>query len=76
MEALGVEAAGCLAIEDSQVGVASALAAGAAVLGVPSMQELPPARGLVVRDSLAGIGIADLAGLLDARDDDLATVRT
>jgi HAD superfamily hydrolase (TIGR01509 family) len=72
MTALGVDPAGCVAIEDSRAGATSALTAGTAVLGVPSMQELPPARGLVVRQSLAGVEVADLVGLLDARDDDLA----
>ncbi len=76
MEALGVDAASCVAIEDSRVGVTSALAAGAAVLGVPSLQTLPTAPGLVVRGSLAGIDVADLAGLLDARNDDLAGVES
>jgi HAD superfamily hydrolase (TIGR01509 family) len=74
MVALGAEPAACVAIEDSRVGVASALAAGAAVLGVPSLQALPPAPRLVVRGSLVGVGVADLAGILDARDDDLAAV--
>jgi HAD superfamily hydrolase (TIGR01509 family) len=76
MEALCVDVAGCVAIEDSRVGVTSALAAGAAVLGVPSLQTLPTAPGLVVRGSLAGIDVADLAGLLDARNDDLAGVES
>jgi HAD superfamily hydrolase (TIGR01509 family) len=72
MNLLGVAPGGCVAIEDSRVGAASALAAGAAVLGVPSLQPLLPAPGLVVRESLAGVGPADLARLLAARDDDLA----
>src|SRR5215218_2946241 len=72
MEALGADPAGCVAIEDSRAGVTSALAAGAAVLGVPSVQTLPPAPGLVVAASLTDVGVADLAALLDARDDDRA----
>jgi HAD superfamily hydrolase (TIGR01509 family) len=40
MAALDVAAAGCLVIEDSYVGVTAGLAAGAAVLGVPSLQPL------------------------------------
>jgi HAD superfamily hydrolase (TIGR01509 family) len=72
VQALGADPAGCVAIEDSRAGVASALAAGAAVLGVPSMQALPPAPRLVVVESLVDVGVADLARLLDARDDDLA----
>jgi HAD superfamily hydrolase (TIGR01509 family) len=73
MAALGVDPVGCVAIEDSRVGVTSALAAGAAVLGVPSMQTLPPAPGLVVRPSLAGVGPDDLAEVLLAARRDLAT---
>jgi HAD superfamily hydrolase (TIGR01509 family) len=72
MEALGADPVGCVAVEDSSAGVRSALSAGAAVLGVPSMQVLDPAPGLVVRESLAGVDVVDLAGVLDARDDDLA----
>jgi HAD superfamily hydrolase (TIGR01509 family) len=75
MVALGADPAACVAIEDSRVGVASALAAGLAVLGVPSLQALPPEPRLVVRGSLVGVGVADLAGILDARDDDLAAAR-
>jgi HAD superfamily hydrolase (TIGR01509 family) len=75
MDALGVDPAGCVAVEDSRVGAASALAAGSAVLGVPSMQTLPPSPGLVVRDSLAGVGLDELAAVLAARDDELAAVQ-
>src|SRR5690348_10478632 len=63
---LGVDPACCVVVEDSLVGVTSGLAAGAAVIGVPSLQPLPPAERLVVRDSLAGVGVADLAGLVVA----------
>ena len=68
MDALGVDPAACVAIEDSRAGVTSALAAGAAVLGVPSVQTLLPAPGLVVRESLAGLGLADLTQVLARRD--------
>lgn len=64
MAALGVEARGCVVIEDSLVGVTAGLASGAAVLGVPSMQQLEPAPGLTLRSSLAGVGPSELAGLL------------
>jgi HAD superfamily hydrolase (TIGR01509 family) len=65
--ALEVPAAGSVVIEDSVAGVTSGLAAGAAVLGVPSLQPLPPAPGLVLLDSLAGVGLAELAEVLAAR---------
>jgi HAD superfamily hydrolase (TIGR01509 family) len=67
MAALGVEAAGCVVVEDSLVGVTAGLAAGAAVLGVPSLQSLEPAPGLVLRNSLTGVGVAELSDVLAAR---------
>jgi HAD superfamily hydrolase (TIGR01509 family) len=67
MDTLGVEPAGCVVVEDSLVGVTSGLAAGAAVLGVPSLQPLEPQPGLVLRDSLVGVGVADLVDLADQR---------
>jgi HAD superfamily hydrolase (TIGR01509 family) len=62
--ALGVDPAACVVVEDSAAGVAAGLAAGATVLGVPSLQPLAPAPGLVLRDTLAGLGLADLERLL------------
>jgi HAD superfamily hydrolase (TIGR01509 family) len=73
MAALGVQAGGCVVIEDSSSGVASGLAAGAAVLGVPALVPVAPVPGLVLRDSLVGVGLDELAQVLAARDDDLAT---
>ncbi|NYJ08181.1 HAD family hydrolase [Petropleomorpha daqingensis] len=67
MVALGVEPAGSVVIEDSPSGAAAGLAAGAAVLGVPSLQPIPTAPGLVLRDSLAGVGLAELADVLADR---------
>lgn len=64
---LGVDPAGCVVVEDSLVGVIAGLAAGAAVLGVPSLQPLPPAEGLVVRSSLVGVGVAELEEVLAGR---------
>lgn len=64
--ALEVDPARCVVVEDSPVGVTAGLAAGAAVLGVPSLQPLPPAPGLVVRESLAGVGVAELGDVLSA----------
>jgi beta-phosphoglucomutase-like phosphatase (HAD superfamily) len=61
--ALGVDPADCVAIEDSPTGVASALAAGCATLGVPHVVPIAPAPGLTLVDSLVGLGIADLFGL-------------
>src|SRR4051794_19686043 len=70
MDALGVAPTGSVAIEDSPSGVASGLAAGAAVLGVPSLQPLAPAAGLTLRDTLEGVSLADLDEVLDSRAND------
>jgi HAD superfamily hydrolase (TIGR01509 family) len=70
MAGLGVEPACSVVIEDSLAGVTSGLSAGAAVLGVPSLQTLAPAPGLTLRDSLEGVGLAELAEVLAARDED------
>lgn len=57
---LGVEPSDCVAIEDSPTGVASALAAGCATLGVPHVVSLPSANGLTVVDSLVDVDLAAL----------------
>jgi beta-phosphoglucomutase-like phosphatase (HAD superfamily) len=61
--AIGVDPAGCVAIEDSPTGVAAALAAGCATLGVPHVVPVAAAPGLTLVDSLVGIGLADLRRL-------------
>ena len=68
MAELGVQPSGCLVVEDSVAGSTAGLAAGAAVLGVPSLQPLPQAPGLVLRDTLVGVRLADLTEVLTARD--------
>jgi HAD superfamily hydrolase (TIGR01509 family) len=67
MAALAVPPADCVVVEDSLAGATAGLAAGAAVLGVPSLQPLEPAPGLTLRNTLAGVGLADLPGVLAAR---------
>jgi HAD superfamily hydrolase (TIGR01509 family) len=64
MRALGVGPEECVVVEDSAVGIASGLAAGAAVLGVPMLQEVSPAPGLTLREDLAGVGLAELGEVL------------
>ncbi len=59
-ELLGVPAAACVAIEDSPTGMASAEAAGCAVIAVPSETAVQPAPGTWVRDTLVGLGVDDL----------------
>ncbi|MFJ3232998.1 HAD-IA family hydrolase [Streptomyces sp. NPDC086787] len=54
-EALGVDPVACVAVEDTQTGVASAEAAGCAVLAVPSLAPIEAAPGRTVRDSLVGV---------------------
>lgn len=57
----------CLVVEDSPVGAAAASAAGCPALIVPSLVEIPVARGRRFRDSLVGLELADLSltGLVD-----------
>lgn len=60
---LGVDVTRCVAIEDSPTGVASAVAAGATVLAVPHHVRLSPGPRVTLRESLAGVGLADLTVL-------------
>ncbi|MDP9100594.1 MAG: HAD family phosphatase [Actinomycetota bacterium] len=63
---LGVEPTGCVVLEDSPAGVASGLAAGCAVLAVPSVAGVvfPDHPRLAVRACLADVSRRDLAALL------------
>lgn len=64
-KALGVDPADCVAIEDSPSGVASALAAGCAVLAVPQEVALTATGDrLHLRDGLAGVDLAALRALV------------
>jgi HAD superfamily hydrolase (TIGR01509 family) len=67
MAALDVPAAACVVIEDSRAGVTAGLAAGAAVLGVPSLQPLQPVPGLTLLGSLEVVGVPELHEVLAAR---------
>ncbi|CAN5358185.1 HAD family phosphatase [soil metagenome] len=62
--ALGVDAADCLAIEDSETGCRSAEAAGCTVLAVPNHVTIEPGEQRVFRESLVGLDPALLATLL------------
>jgi HAD superfamily hydrolase (TIGR01509 family) len=63
-ELLGVPIGECVAIEDSPTGLASAVASGAVVLAIPAELELPPTDGVNLRESLEGVDLAFLSGLL------------
>lgn len=60
---LGVDPAGCVAIEDSPTGVGSAVAAGVPTIGVPHIVQIPPREGLVLVESLQGVRATDLWSL-------------
>ncbi|GIJ23735.1 phosphoglycolate phosphatase [Micromonospora lutea] len=64
---LGVPIDRCVAIEDSATGVASAVAAGAAVLAVPAEVPLPPTDGVHQLESLLSADLELLSGLLGRR---------
>ncbi|MEH0543105.1 HAD-IA family hydrolase [Streptomyces sp. B21-105] len=65
--ALGVDAAACVAVEDTETGVASAEAAGCAVLAVPSLAPIAPAPGRTVVAGLQGVTADRLRSLLPQR---------
>lgn len=62
--ALGLEAAQCLAIEDSNTGAKSAESAGCTVLVVESHVPVLPGERRIFRPTLAGLTTADLPDLL------------
>jgi len=61
---LDVDAASCVAIEDSRTGVASALASGCVTLGIPHVVSLEPAPNLTIAPSLAGVTVDDLRAMV------------
>jgi HAD superfamily hydrolase (TIGR01509 family) len=66
-ELLNVNAADCVAIEDSAPGVASAVASGAATIGIPLNSHLIADGSFAVWPTLSGQGITDLSRALDLR---------
>ncbi len=66
IEALGVRARECVAIEDSRSGVGSALASGARTIAVPHLVEIPDAPGLAKVPTLDGVSPEDLWELSQA----------
>ncbi|MEU6353766.1 HAD-IA family hydrolase [Streptomyces sp. NPDC047072] len=65
--ALGVDPADCVAVEDTETGVASAEAAGCTVLAVPSLAPIEAAPGRTVEASLEGVTPSTLRALLPYR---------
>jgi len=63
-ELIGADPARCVAIEDSPNGIVSALAAGCAVLGVPSEVALDEQPGVTLVPSLEGVTPESLGRLL------------
>jgi HAD superfamily hydrolase (TIGR01509 family) len=61
---LAAPPARCVALEDSPNGVASAAAAGCAVVAVPSFADVPPAPGRLVAGSLLEVSLATLRDLV------------
>ncbi len=64
---LGAEIRRCVAIEDSPTGIASARAAGAAVLAVPSEVDLSHLDGVTLVDSLVEVDVAYLRRMVEDR---------
>ncbi|GAB4586645.1 HAD family hydrolase [Nocardia sp. IFM 10818] len=63
-ELLGVRAENAVAIEDSPTGALAAEAAGCALLVIPCEISVPAAPGRVFRETLAGLTVPELHGLL------------
>ncbi|WP_083753096.1 HAD family hydrolase [Actinosynnema sp. ALI-1.44] len=60
---LGVSAGQCVAVEDSPMGMQSAVAAGCTVLVVPAEVPIAPGAAWIVRDSLVGVDAFTLGAL-------------
>ncbi len=60
---LGVQPENCLAVEDSDPGTTSAVAAGCLVLVIPNHVPVSTGERRIHRDTLAGLTLADLRGL-------------
>jgi HAD superfamily hydrolase (TIGR01509 family) len=65
-ELLGVAIADCVALEDSEPGLASAVASGAVSIGVPHMVPIPESDGHTLWPTLAGRTLHDLSGVFAA----------
>ncbi len=61
---LGVDPTGCVAVEDSPTGVASAVAAGCTVIVVPAEVPVEPGERRIIRDALVGVDVDYLRTLI------------
>jgi HAD superfamily hydrolase (TIGR01509 family) len=66
-ELLGVDPFACVAIEDSRPGLASAVAAGTAAIGVPHVVQLEPSSAYTLWPTLLGRTVSDLSEVLMVR---------
>ena len=64
---LGVHPGGCVALEDSPNGIASAEAAGCAVIAVPNVAPVPAQPGRVIATSLREVDLARLRDVAGSR---------
>lgn len=64
MSQLGVEPGGCVALEDSPTGLASAIAAGTVAVGIPNDAELGEPDGWCLLETLDGVTVEDLVRLV------------
>jgi HAD superfamily hydrolase (TIGR01509 family) len=60
---LGIPADHCVVVEDSRMGMQSAVSAGCTVLVVPAEVPIPPGEGWTVRESLVGVDAYTLGAL-------------
>ena len=63
-ERLGVDVTASVALEDSEPGVASAVAAGATVIALPLHIPIAPSPAYVLRNTMIGLRLADLTAVL------------
>ena len=68
-ELLGIEPSQAVAIEDSLVGLSSAVASGATTIGVPHIVPLPQSDEHTLWESLAGRTADDIAAVAAAREE-------
>ncbi len=68
-ELLGIEPSQAVAIEDSLVGLSSAVASGATTIGVPHIVPLPESDEHTLWESLAGRTADDIAAVAAAREE-------